>query len=92
MRAKLRFEVVRRSAGAVPRREILQARSAAYCKQEVEQTRRRSLAGDVFVFLSDQPRQKELAPDITCLPFSWARYCKKKDKRDKARDLDFSGP
>ncbi len=59
--------------------EMLEARYAAYCKQEVEQTRRRGLAGDVFIFLSDQPRQQDLAPDISCLPLSWARYCKKKE-------------
>jgi hypothetical protein len=59
--------------------EMLEARRAAYCKQEVEQTRRRGRAGDVFVLLSDQPRPQELAPDITCSPLSWARYCERKE-------------
>jgi hypothetical protein len=59
--------------------EMLEARRAAYCKQEVEQMRHRGLAGDVFVLLSDQPRPQELAPDITCSPLSWARYCKTKE-------------
>lgn len=59
--------------------EMLKARLAAYCEQEVEQTRRRGLAGDVFVLLSDQPRPPELSPDIICSPISWARFCNRKE-------------
>jgi hypothetical protein len=59
--------------------EMLAAQRAAYCKQEIEQTRRRGVVAHVFVLLSEQPRQQELAPDITCFPLSWARYCERKE-------------
>jgi hypothetical protein len=59
--------------------EMLRTRRTAYCEQEVEQARRGGRPGDVFVLLSDQPRQQELAPDITCSPLSWARYCERKE-------------
>jgi len=59
--------------------EMLRARANAYCEQEVEQARRGGRPGDVFVLLSDQPRDQELAPDITCSPLSWARYCWRKE-------------
>ena len=59
--------------------EMLQERATAYCEQEVEQARRVGHPGDVFVLLSDQPRPQDLAPDSTCSPLSWARYCKTKE-------------
>ncbi len=52
---------------------------ATYCEQEVEQARRGGRPGDVLVLLSGQPQQQELAPDITCAPLSWARYCESKE-------------
>jgi hypothetical protein len=59
--------------------EMLRARATDYCEQEVDQTQRGRHPGDVFVLLSDQPRDQSLAPDITCSPLSWARYCKAKE-------------
>jgi Family of unknown function (DUF6311) len=56
--------------------EMLQARTTAYCAQEVEQARRGGRPGDIFVLLSSQPREQELTPGLTCSPLSRAaRYC-----------------
>jgi Family of unknown function (DUF6311) len=55
--------------------QILEERRSAYCGQEIERARRGGGAGDVFVLLSDQPRQKQMALGITCSRLSWARYC-----------------
>jgi hypothetical protein len=59
--------------------EMMRTSRIAYCDQEIEQTRRVGRPGDVLVLLSDQPPEQELAPDITCSPLSWARYCKTKE-------------
>jgi Family of unknown function (DUF6311) len=59
--------------------EMLRARATAYCEQEVEEARRGGRSGEVLVLFSDQPRDQELAPSITCSPLSWARYCKTKE-------------
>ena len=42
--------------------------------------------GEVFVLLSDKPRPEEMAPDITCAPFSWARYCERSETRENNRN------
>jgi Family of unknown function (DUF6311) len=57
--------------------EMLRTRRTAYCAQEIEQARRAGRPGDVFVLLSNRPRQQEMAPGIFCSPLSWARYCER---------------
>lgn len=56
---------------------MVNARAVADCRQEIEAARRGGHPGDVFVLLSDRPRQQEMAPSITCSPLSWARYCER---------------
>jgi hypothetical protein len=61
-------------------KEMLRMRAAAYCPEEIEQARGSGQPGDIFVLLTDRPPQRELAPEITCLPLSWARYCERREK------------
>jgi hypothetical protein len=55
--------------------QTVQQRRSEYCTQEIEWARRGGAAGDVFVLLSEQPEQQQMARGITCSPLSWARYC-----------------
>lgn len=66
LRAPSRFEQMR------------EARRDAFCRQEIARARGGGPPGNVFVLLSDQPRQEEMAPGIKCSPLSsWARYCER---------------
>ena len=60
--------------------QMLRARRSEYCRHEIEQVRSGERPGEVFVLLSDQPRQHQMAPGLTCSPLSWARYCRSVDK------------
>jgi hypothetical protein len=55
--------------------QTVQQRRSEYCTQEIEWARRGGAAGDVFLLLSEQPEQQQMARGITCSPLSWARYC-----------------
>jgi hypothetical protein len=55
----------------------LRARRSEYCRHEIERARRGGGPGDVFVLLSDRPRQQQMAPGMTCSQLSWARYCQR---------------
>jgi hypothetical protein len=60
--------------------ELIQARATAYCEQEIEQARHGGRAGAVFMLLSNQPRAEDMAPDVICLPLSWARFCRRLER------------
>jgi hypothetical protein len=55
--------------------QMFLAHRSEYCKRESDIARNSGRLGDIFVFLSDQPTQQEMAPGISCSPLSWARYC-----------------
>jgi hypothetical protein len=55
--------------------DMLTTRHDDYCKQELERARTGGRPGEVLVLLSNKPRPEEMAPGITCVPLSWARYC-----------------
>jgi hypothetical protein len=67
-------------------KEMLRMRTAAYCQEEIEQARGSGQPGDIFVLLTERPPQRELAPEITCLPLSWARYCERRQMGDHATE------
>ena len=56
--------------------EILQKRRSRYCEKEIAQALNAGDPSELLVLLSDQPRQQQMAPGITCSRLSWARYCK----------------
>jgi hypothetical protein len=60
--------------------EILQERRSRYCEREMEQAKSGGDPRELLVLLSDQPRQQQMAPGITCSRLSWARYCKRLPK------------
>jgi hypothetical protein len=60
--------------------DMLTTRHDDYCKQEIERARTGGPPGEVFVLLSNKPRPEEMAPDITCAPLSWARYCERSER------------
>jgi hypothetical protein len=51
------------------------ARREAYCAQEMAQAEDGGRRGDILVLLSDRPRPQEMAPGVTCVPLSAARFC-----------------
>lgn len=57
--------------------QMLRVRRSEYCRHEIERARRGGGPGDVFVLLSDRPRQQQMAPGMTCSQLSWARYCQR---------------
>jgi hypothetical protein len=65
-------DVLRSPSGA---EQLLRARRSAYCRHELGEARRGGDPGEVWVLLSDQPRQQQMTPGVTCSPLSWARYC-----------------
>jgi hypothetical protein len=57
--------------------EMKEARRYEYCNREIERARNGGRLGDIVVLLSEKPRQEEMAPNVTCSPLSWARYCER---------------
>jgi hypothetical protein len=55
-------------------KELKQQRQVAYCAAEMARARD-GHPGEVLVLLTDQPRQQDMAPGMTCTALSWARYC-----------------
>jgi hypothetical protein len=60
--------------------ELQETQRDEYCLQEIEYARSGGSPGDLIVLLSEQPRQEEMTPAVTCLPLSWARYCERLKK------------
>jgi hypothetical protein len=56
--------------------ELLDARRAAYCRDESERARTNLPRGEIRVLLAEPPPQ-ELAPGVTCSALSWARLCER---------------
>lgn len=60
--------------------QMLRARRSEYCTHELEQAQNGGVPGEVFVLLSDEPRQPQMAAGIACSPLSWARSCERPGK------------
>ncbi|MGH7044822.1 MAG: DUF6311 domain-containing protein [Stellaceae bacterium] len=66
-------DVLRSPSGYMRR---LDARRSHYCRHERDELWHDRRPGDVVVLLSGAPEQQQLAPEVSCAPLSWARYCR----------------